>query len=147
MFSSLVQAVPHIKTGRLRALGTGGKERVPALADVPTISEAGVPGYEALNWWGLLAPAGTPQPVIERLHKALEEAQDAPEIQAQFEKEGAATRKTSSADFGKFIESEMNKWSAWSGVGSRRVTSELSPGRPLMQLEIRNNRDVWAARC
>ena len=54
MFSSLVQAVPHIKSGRLRALGTGGKERVPALADVPTISEAGVPGYEALNWWGLL---------------------------------------------------------------------------------------------
>ena len=110
MFSSLVQAVPHIKTGRLRALGTGGKERVPALADVPTISEAGVPGYEALNWWGLLAPAGTPAPVIERLHKALEEAQDSPEIQAQFEKEGAATRKMSSADFGMFIESEMKKW-------------------------------------
>jgi tripartite-type tricarboxylate transporter receptor subunit TctC len=110
MFSSLVQAVPHIKSGRLRALGTGGKERVPALAEVPTISEAGVPGYEALNWWGLLAPAGTPAPVIERLHKALEEAQDSPEIQAQFEKEGAATRKMSSADFGMFIESEMKKW-------------------------------------
>ena len=110
MFSSLVQAVPHIRTGRLRALGTGGKERVPALADVPTISEAGVPGYEALNWWGLLAPAGTPAPIIERLHKALEAAQDSPEIQQQFEKEGAATRKMSSAEFGAFIESEMNKW-------------------------------------
>jgi tripartite-type tricarboxylate transporter receptor subunit TctC len=110
MFSSLVQAVPHIKTGRLRALGTGGAQRTPALAEYPTISEAGVPGYEALNWWGLLAPAGTPQPIIARLHKALEEAQDAPEIQAQFEKEGAATRKMSSADFGKFIESEMSKW-------------------------------------
>src|SRR5256885_837762 len=105
MFSSLFQGGPHIKTGRLRALGTGGKERIPALADVPTIAEAGVPGYEALNWWGLLAPAGTPAPVIERLHKALEEAQDAPEIQAQFEKEGAATRKMSSAEFGTFIES------------------------------------------
>ena len=110
MFSSLVQAVPHIKTGRLRALGTGGKERIPALAEVPTISEAGVPGYEALNWWGLLAPAGTPAPIIARLHKALEESQDSPEIQQQFEKEGAATRKMSAADFGKFIESEMNKW-------------------------------------
>jgi tripartite-type tricarboxylate transporter receptor subunit TctC len=110
MFSSLVQAVPHIKSGRLRALGTGGKERVPALADIPTISEAGVPGYEALNWWGLLAPAGTPQPIIERLHKALSEAQDTPEIQSQFEKEGAATRKMQPEEFGKFIESEMKKW-------------------------------------
>lgn len=110
MFSSLVQAVPHIKTGRLRALGTGGKERVPALADIPTISEAGLPGYEALNWWGLLAPAGTPPEVIARLHKALGEAQDAPEIQAQFEKEGAATRKMQPDEFGRFIESEMKKW-------------------------------------
>jgi tripartite-type tricarboxylate transporter receptor subunit TctC len=110
MFSSLVQAVPHIKTGRLRALGTGGKERVPALADVPTISEAGVPGYEALNWWGLLAPAGTPPAIIERLHKARGEAQDAPEIQLQFEKEGAATKKMSTAEFGTFVEAEMKKW-------------------------------------
>jgi tripartite-type tricarboxylate transporter receptor subunit TctC len=110
MFSSLVQAVPHIKTGRLRALGTGGKERVPALAEIPTISEAGVPGYEALNWWGLLAPAGTPPAIIERLHKALGEAQDAPEIQQQFEKEGAATRKMSPAEFGTFVEAEMSKW-------------------------------------
>jgi tripartite-type tricarboxylate transporter receptor subunit TctC len=110
MFSSLVQAVPHIKNGRLRALATGGKERVPALADVPTVSDAGVPGYEALNWWGLLAPAGTPPAIIARLNKALSDAQDAPEIQQQFEKEGAATRKMSSTEFGAFIESEMNKW-------------------------------------
>jgi tripartite-type tricarboxylate transporter receptor subunit TctC len=110
MFSSLVQAVPHIKTGRLRPLGTGGKERVPALAEVPTISEAGVPGYEAQNWWGLLAPVGTPQPIIARLHKALEEAQDTAVIQEQFAKEGAATRKMSTADFGKFVEAETRKW-------------------------------------
>jgi tripartite-type tricarboxylate transporter receptor subunit TctC len=110
MFSSLVQAVPHIKSGRLRALGTGGKERVPALAEFPTISEAGLPGYEALNWWGLIAPAGVPPAIIAKLHEALEKAQESPEIQAQFEKEGAATRKMSSADFGTFIESEMKKW-------------------------------------
>jgi tripartite-type tricarboxylate transporter receptor subunit TctC len=110
MFSSLVQAVPHIKTGKLRALGVGGKERVAALPDVPTVSEAGVAGYEALNWWGLLAPAGTPPEIVARLHKALEEAQDAPEIQAQFAREGATTRKMGSEEFGKFIISEMNKW-------------------------------------
>ena len=110
MFSSLVQAVPHIKSGRLRALGTGGKERVPALAEYPTISEAGLPGYEALNWWGLLAPAGVPPAIIAKLHEALLYAQDTPAIQAQFEREGAATRKMSTAEFGAFIESEMKKW-------------------------------------
>ena len=110
MFSSLVQAVPHIKTGRLRALGTGGAQRNAALPDVPTIAESGVPGYEALNWWGLLAPAGTPPAIIARLHQALEEVQGMSEVQQQFEKEGAAIRKMSSGDFGKFIESEMKKW-------------------------------------
>jgi tripartite-type tricarboxylate transporter receptor subunit TctC len=110
MFSSLVQAVPHIKTGRLRALGTGGAQRNAALPDVPTIAESGVPGYEALNWWGLLAPAGTPPAIIARLHQALEEVQGMAEVQQQFEKEGATIRKMSSGDFGKFIESEMKKW-------------------------------------
>jgi tripartite-type tricarboxylate transporter receptor subunit TctC len=110
MFSSVVNVVAHVKSGRLRALGTGGKERSPALPDVPTISEAGVPGYEATQWWGLLAPAGTPPNVVARLHKALEEVQDSAEVRAQFEKEGAEIRKMSSADFGQFIESEMKKW-------------------------------------
>ena len=77
MFSSLVQAVPHIKTGRLRALGTGGKQRGRLRSRTyPTIAEAGVPGYEALNWWGIVAPAGTPPAIIAKLHEALEEAQD-----------------------------------------------------------------------
>ena len=58
MFSSLVQTMPQIKSGKLRALGVGGKKRVPILPDVPTIAEAGVPGYEAINWWGIVAPAG-----------------------------------------------------------------------------------------
>src|SRR5262245_6259562 len=110
MFSSVVNVVPHVKSGRLRALGTGGKARAPALPDVPTIAEAGVSGYEANQWWGLLAPAGTPPAIVERLHKALEEVQDIPEVQRQFEQEGVAIQKMSPADFGKFIESEMTKW-------------------------------------
>ena len=110
MFSSVVNVVPHIKSGRLRALGTGGVQRAHALPDVPTIAEAGVPGYEANQWWGLLAPAGTPPAIIARLHKALEEVQDMPEVQSQFEKEGAAIKKMGPADFGTLIESEMKKW-------------------------------------
>jgi tripartite-type tricarboxylate transporter receptor subunit TctC len=110
MFSSVVNVVPHVKSGRLRALGTGGAQRAPALPDVPTIAEAGVPGYEANQWWGLLGPAGTPPAIIARLRKALEEVQNIPEVQAQFEKEGAAIKKMSAPEFGSFIESEMKKW-------------------------------------
>src|SRR6478672_4274658 len=90
MFSSLVQTTPFIKSGQLIALGTGGAKRSPVLPDVPTIAEAGVPGYVADNWWGLAAPAGLPAPVLDRLYKASQASLKAPELQAQFEREGAA---------------------------------------------------------
>ena len=110
MFSSLVQTTPHIKSGKLRALGVGGTERSPVLPDVPTIAEAGLPGYAAENWWGIVAPAGTPAPIIEKLHAALTEAQDNAEAKKYFDNEGATIVKMSSDDFGKFMVSEMNKW-------------------------------------
>src|SRR5262249_37649539 len=67
MFSSLVQTTPHIRSGKLRALGTGGLTRSPVFPDVPTIAEAGVPDYEAVNWWGVVAPAGTPAAIVDKL--------------------------------------------------------------------------------
>src|SRR6266850_4372373 len=81
MFSSLVQTTPHIKSGKLRALGVGGATRNPVLPDLPTIAEAGVPGYESVNWWGLVAPAGTPPAVIDKVHAALTAVQASPEVQ------------------------------------------------------------------
>jgi tripartite-type tricarboxylate transporter receptor subunit TctC len=110
MFSSLVQTTPHIKSGKLRALGTGGLKRNPVLPDVPTVAEAGVPDYEAVNWWGIVAPAGTPPAIVERLHKAITEVQDSPEVQKQFATEGAEVVKKSPTEFGQFMISEMNKW-------------------------------------
>ena len=110
MMSSLVQTTPHIKSGRLLALATGGKHRSPVLPDVPTVAEAGVPTYEALNWWGIIAPAGTPAPVIAKLHAALSQVQDMPEVQKQFDAQGASVSKMSSAEFGKFMVNELNKW-------------------------------------
>ena len=74
MFSSLIQTTPFIQSGQLRALGTGGAKRSPVLPDVPTIAEAGVPGYVADNWWGIAAPAGTPAPIVEKLYKAVQAA-------------------------------------------------------------------------
>jgi tripartite-type tricarboxylate transporter receptor subunit TctC len=110
MFSSLVQTTPHIRSGKLRPLGTGGLKRSPVLPDVPTIAEAGVPSYEAVNWWGIVAPAGTPAAIIEKLHKDLAAVQNAPATQEQFSKEGATVVQMTSADFGKFMQTEMAKW-------------------------------------
>jgi tripartite-type tricarboxylate transporter receptor subunit TctC len=110
MFSSLVQTTPHIKTGKLRALGVGSKERSKVLPDVPSVAEAGVPSYEAVNWWGIVAPAGTPQPVIDKVHAALTAAQDSPEVEKQFASEGAVVVKKSPTEFGAFMLSETKKW-------------------------------------
>jgi tripartite-type tricarboxylate transporter receptor subunit TctC len=110
MFSSLVQTTPFIKSGQLRALGTGGAKRNPVLPDVPTIAEAGVPGYVGDNWWGIVAPAGLPKPLADKIYKAVQEALKSPELQAQFAREGAASVEMSSAEFGKYIESEIVKW-------------------------------------
>ena len=110
LFSSLVQTTPHIRSGKLKALAVGGSKRSQVLPDVPTVAEAGVPTYEAVNWWGVVAPAGTPAPIIERLHKAVEEVQSSPEVQKQFDAEGAEIVRMSPAKFGSFMEKEMSKW-------------------------------------
>jgi len=110
LFSSLVQTTPHIKSGKLRALAVGGTERSPVLPDLPTVAEAGVPAYASENWWGIVAPAGTPAPIIEKLYQALTQAQDNPEAKKYFDAEGAAIVKMSTAAFGQFMVSEMDKW-------------------------------------
>jgi len=110
LFSSMVSTTPHIRSGKLRALGTTGAKRNAVLPDVPTEAEAGVPGYEATNWWGIVAPAGTPAAIVARLHKAISEVQDMPEVQKQFATEGAEVVKMSTAEFGAYMVSEMNKW-------------------------------------
>jgi tripartite-type tricarboxylate transporter receptor subunit TctC len=110
MIGSLIQTLPQIKNGRLRALGVGSAQRVPALPDLPTIAEAGVPGYEATNWWGIVAPAGTPKPVIDRLHDALAVILKTAETKKRFESEGGEAVIMSPDEFGKFIVAETAKW-------------------------------------
>jgi tripartite-type tricarboxylate transporter receptor subunit TctC len=110
MFSSLVQTTPHIKSGKLRPLGVGGLTRNPVLPDVPTIAEAGVPDYEAVNWWGLVAPAGVPAAGVERVHKEIAAIQDDPEVRKQFANQGASVVKMSTAEFAQHMVKEMNKW-------------------------------------
>jgi len=107
---SLLQMLPHINSKRLRILGTGGAKRSPTLPDVPTIAESGVPGYEANNWWGLVAPTGTPQDVIARLEKEMTTISASAETKKRLEAEGAEPAYKGSAEFGKFIKAEMTKW-------------------------------------
>ena len=107
---SLIQTLPHVRTGRLKLLGTGGLKRVAIVPDVPTISEAGVPGYEAFNWWGIVAPAGTPAPVTKRLYTEITAIVGSQEVQKWFVTEGAEAVNKTPEEFRKLIASEIVKW-------------------------------------
>ena len=110
MFSSIVQTVPNIQSGALRALATGGEQRSPILPDLPTVAEAGVPGYVATNWWGIVAPAGTPAPIVQKLHDAVAELLNSAQTKKYLDNEGAAPVRMSSAEFGTFVQAEIAKW-------------------------------------
>jgi tripartite-type tricarboxylate transporter receptor subunit TctC len=107
---SLVQMIPHVRSGKLKALGVSSAKRVAALPDVPTIAEAGVPGFEVSNWWGILAPAGTPEPALDRLHKEITAILDSPETRKRFELEGAEVVRMKPQEFAAFVTQETEKW-------------------------------------
>jgi tripartite-type tricarboxylate transporter receptor subunit TctC len=106
-FSSLG---PFVTSGRLLALGVASDKRSRYLPDVPTLAEQGVPGVKAANWFGIIAPAGTPQAIVQRLHKELAAIQDLPSFKAGVEKIGAEAWKLDPKEFRDFISSEVRKW-------------------------------------
>jgi tripartite-type tricarboxylate transporter receptor subunit TctC len=108
---SLIQVIPHVNSGRLKLLAIGSAKRTAAFPDVPTIAEAGVPGYDASNWWGILAPAGTPASIVTRLHSEIAAILKSPDIHKRFESQGAEAISMAPAEFGKFIKTETAKWS------------------------------------
>jgi tripartite-type tricarboxylate transporter receptor subunit TctC len=108
--SSMSLLVPHVRSGRLRALGITTAARSSALPDIPTIAEAGVPGYEAVQWSGLLAPAGTPQEVINRLHKEVTAILRAPEVRDRLTADSAEIVAGTPAEFSEFLKAELVKW-------------------------------------
>ena len=110
LFGGLLASVPQVRSGKLRALGVGSLKRNPALPDVPTIAESGVPGYETVNWFGIVAPAGTPVAIVERLHREITAAQDLPAIQRQFDADGATLMRMSRSEFGDYMAADMKKW-------------------------------------
>lgn len=100
----------HVSSGKLRGLAVSDAKRSPILPDVPTFAEAGLPAYEAGNWIGIVAPAGTPDAIVAKLHKEMSVIQELPEVQKALAAQGADTAKMSPAEFGAFMEKEMAKW-------------------------------------
>lgn len=107
---SMVSAMPNLTTGRLRAMAVTSKQRSPLLPGIPTLAESGVPGYEALAWYGLMAPAGTPRPIIEKLNLSVRKVLDLPEVRDQIGKLGSSPVHSTPEQFGVFIKSEFDKW-------------------------------------
>lgn len=110
MFPSLTTALPHIKSGKLRALAVASSKRDPVLPEVATVAEQGFAGFSAIQWWGLCAPAKTPEPVVARLNKALNDALAIPEIKARLHDMAAEATPLSPDQFGSFLKTEVAKW-------------------------------------
>jgi len=107
---TLTMSLPQMKAGKLKALGYGGSVRSKLVPDLPTVSEAGVPGYESAIWWGFFAPAGTPKEIVGRLYKEIAAIMNSEETKQVFDKQGSDVDLLGSAEFGKFIKAETVKW-------------------------------------
>jgi tripartite-type tricarboxylate transporter receptor subunit TctC len=110
MIDSVTTMAPTIAAGQVRALATTGAARSALLPDVPTATEAGLKDYEATIWLGLMAPTGTPQPIIDQLNAEIRKAQAKPEVTAAYAKQGTVAMDMSPAAFGEFIKADIAKW-------------------------------------
>lgn len=110
LFPSIPSSVAHIRSGKLVPLGVTTKQRAGALPDVPTIEEAGITGYEVSGWYGVIGPAGIPQPIVARLNKAINDYLQAPDSRKQLSNEGADPRTGTPEEFGAAMATDLQKW-------------------------------------
>lgn len=110
MFDNLPSVLPHIKAGKLRALAVTSPKRSPAMPDLPTIAESGVPGYDATSWFGVVAPAGTPPAIVSRVQQTISRALTTPEVREKLQGMGAEPVGNSPEVFDQFIRAEAAKW-------------------------------------
>ena len=110
MFDNIVPAMAQIKSGQLKPIAVSSAKRSAALPDVPTVSESGIPGFEAVSWVGMLAPAGTPKPILDKIHQDLLTVLAMPDVKERLATTGAELSSGTPADFEAFIRNETTKW-------------------------------------
>lgn len=110
MFPTAIAAMPHLKSGKLKALAVTSKARVASLPDVPTVGEAGVPGFEAVSWGGVMGPGGLPPAIVERLNRELQTILKMPDVVEKLESLGAEVVATSPQAFDAYLKAEIDKW-------------------------------------
>jgi tripartite-type tricarboxylate transporter receptor subunit TctC len=110
IFDPMPTSLPHVRTGKLRALAISTARRSPVIAELPTVSESGVPGYASSLWYGVLLPAGTPPAIVARLHQAVVDILKTPEVAERFSALGADPQASTPAEFGRYIREELAKW-------------------------------------
>jgi len=110
MFPTSVSSWNHVKNGKLRALGITSSQRSPYLPNIPTVSESGLPGYEASIWYGLLAPAGTPPAVVAKLNAELHKAMAHPDVKQKLAEQNFSITPSTPEEFGRKINSELDRW-------------------------------------
>ena len=108
--ATMLTGLPHVRSGRLRGLGVTGAKRSDVLPELPTVAEAGVPGYEAVQWYGLLAPAQTPKEIITRLHGVMTAALQAPSIREKMAVDGVQPVGSTPDEFARFLRAETDQW-------------------------------------
>ena len=121
MFAVPATATPHIKSGKLRALGVSSLKRSPLAPELPTVAESGVPGFEGATWYGVVAPAQTPAPLIAQLHRDIVRALRLPEVQDRLAAQGVEVVGSTPAEFAQFIRSEIPKWAKAARLSGARV--------------------------
>jgi tripartite-type tricarboxylate transporter receptor subunit TctC len=109
-FDAITTMTENVKAGQVRALGTSASKRSSVLSDVPTIAEAGVPGYESTIWLGIMAPAGTPKPIVDKLNAEINKVIGKPEVRAAWDKQGAVPLTMTPAQFDAYLRKDIEKW-------------------------------------
>ena len=110
MFATIPSVIQHVRSGSLRAIAVTSSRRSPALPEIPTVAESGYPGFEASSWYGFVAPAGTPDPIIRKLHEMIAKIVNMPDINEQLSSQGADPVGSSPEEFAQYMHNETEKW-------------------------------------
>ena len=121
MFDAITTMAPNVRAGKLKAFGTTGKARSSVLPEVPTVAEAGVPGYEATIWLGIMAPTGTPAPIVNRLNAEITKIVNSAEVKEAWAKQGAVPMSMTPDEFGQYLRQDIEKWAKVVKISGAKV--------------------------